>query len=373
MNIVITGDLLPTPNNERLFCNGDAETLVGKEILNIFQNADFRICNMEGPLTDEETAIDKSGPAIKGSSNAIKGIKALGMDCVSIANNHILDYGERGLEDTLRVLVASGIDYVGAGRNLLEAKKPYIVEIEGTRIGIYSCAEYEFTIATDAKGGANPFDALEIADEIRKLKEQCDIAIVLYHGGKEFYRYPVPYVQKRCRKMADAGADFVLCQHSHCIGAYEEYNGCSILYGQGNFLFCRADDEYRHTGMIVRITVNNGRKNMEFIPVVRHDETVRLADTSEKKEIMDGFLERSGKAKDNDFLKKNYREFALSCVFLYYKNNMGLLGELWCRFRLSRFMLRLFRPRHHLWLLNEIRCEAHADIFREGIEGILEK
>lgn len=60
---------------------------------------------------------------------------------------------------------------------------------------------------------------------------------MLYHGGKEYYRYSSPNLQKTCRKMTEKGADLVLCQHSHCIGSYEEYNDSTILYGQGNFIF----------------------------------------------------------------------------------------------------------------------------------------
>jgi poly-gamma-glutamate synthesis protein (capsule biosynthesis protein) len=172
--------------------------------------------------------------------------------------------------------------------------------------------------------------------------------------------------------MADSGADFILCQHSHCIGAYEKYNGCEILYGQGDFIFCWSDDEYRHTGLLVRIFIDEDKKEMEFIPVVRHDETVRLADSVEKKEIMESFLERSVKVNDTDFLKRNYHEFAASMINTYYLENLGRVGSLLYRFRLTKFVQKLFGRNNNLWYLNEIRCEAHADIFREGIEGILE-
>jgi poly-gamma-glutamate synthesis protein (capsule biosynthesis protein) len=373
MNIIISGDLLPTPNNEKLFCSGNVEALAGKDILDIYQNADFRISNLEGPLTDAKTPLEKSGPNIKGSIASVRGLKALGVDCVSIANNHILDYGEQGLEDTLRTLEENNIAHVGAGKNLSQARKPYITERGGIRLGIYSCAEYEFTIATASRGGANPFDALEIADEIRNLRAQCDILIVLYHGGKEFYRYPVPYVQKRCRKMADAGADFILCQHSHCIGAYEKYNDCGILYGQGNFIFCRRDDEYRRTGLLVRIVVENGRKETEFIPVVRHAERVRMAAASEKEEIMTAFRARSEEIRDERFVADQYRKFAVVLTKKYYSQSLGIFGDVLKLFRLEDIAVIFFAKRHRLKILNTIRCEAHEDVFREGLEAGLRK
>ena len=80
---------------------------------------------------------------------------------------------------------------------------------------------------------------MESLDHIQNLKDQCDYVIVLYHGGKEHYRYPSPYLQRVARKMVEKGADLVVCQHSHCIGCYEKYKDSMIIYDQGNFIFER--------------------------------------------------------------------------------------------------------------------------------------
>lgn len=80
------------------------------------------------------------------------------------------------------------------------------------------CTENEFSSATMHSAGANPFDVLESFDDVQALKEHCDYVVVLYHGGKEFYRYPSPMLQRYCRKFIEKGASLVLCQHSHCIG-----------------------------------------------------------------------------------------------------------------------------------------------------------
>jgi len=87
--------------------------------------------------------------------------------------------------------------------DLAEAAKPLLVEQDGKKIGIYACAETEFSIAEDNRAGANPFDPLESLDHIADLKSKCDFVIVLYHGGKELYRFhhlPQEGVQKNCRK-----------------------------------------------------------------------------------------------------------------------------------------------------------------------------
>src|SRR5690606_29065463 len=118
------------------------------------------------------------------------------------------------------------------------------------KIGFYVCAEHEFSIASVDSPGANPFDPLESLDHIADLKNECDYVVVLYHGGKEHYRYPSPYLQKVCRKMADKGANLVICQHSHCIGCFEVYKDSTLVYGQGNFIFNKHDNEYWKTSIL---------------------------------------------------------------------------------------------------------------------------
>ena len=114
----------------------------------------------------------------------------------------------------------------------------------------------EKRLAEENKAGANPFDLLDSPDHIAKLKTECDFVIVLYHGGKEHYRYPSPYLQKVCRKIVDKGADLVVCQHSHCVGCQEEYKDSTIVYGQGNFVFSKNyDDEFWQTSVLVEVEI----------------------------------------------------------------------------------------------------------------------
>ena len=240
MEILIGADLVPTISNATLFERGDAKTLVGEDLLKTLQAADYRIFNLEVPLTDTTMPLDKNGPAMIASTQTAHGYKALGVDLLTLANNHILDQNVQGLESTIRMLQENGISFLGAGKNLQEAAKPYIIENGGRRIGVYACAEHEFSIAAEGKSGANPFDPLESPDHVAALKAQCDYVIVLYHGGKEHYRYPSPGLQKICRKLVQKGADLVVCQHSHCIGCEEKYMNGTIVYGQGNFHFTKA-------------------------------------------------------------------------------------------------------------------------------------
>ena len=232
----------------------------------LVESSDYRIFNLEVPITDTEKPIKKDGPNLIAPVATLKGIKKINPSIFGMANNHIMDQDEQGLFQTMEQLSKFNIGSVGAGRNLAEAAKPLIIEKEGKKIGIYACAETEFSIADDKRAGANPFDPLESLDHIVDLKAKCDFVIVLYHGGKEHYRFPSPYLQKVCRKIVEKGAALVICQHSHCIGAFENYHNSIIVYGQGNFLFDRTESEFWQTSLIVKATFKENM-SVDFVPI----------------------------------------------------------------------------------------------------------
>lgn len=254
--IIIGGDIVPTESNRKLFAGANVDELIGTDLKELLRRADYTIFNLEVPLTDTENPIPKCGPNLIAPTETVNGLKAINPYFFTLANNHILDQGEQGLFSTMNCLGEAGIDYAGVGRNLDEASKGFIKEINGIKVGIYCCAEHEFSIAIEHSAGANPFDPLESMDHISTLKNQSDYVMVLYHGGKEHYRYPSPYLQKVCRKCVDKGADLVVCQHSHCIGCEEKWNGGTIVYGQGNFLFDDSDNEYWKTSLLVVLPAN---------------------------------------------------------------------------------------------------------------------
>jgi len=375
MVIMIAGDLAPTEVNNDLFENGNVVSLLGKDLLSFWNSADIRIFNLEVPLVDMEAPIDKYGPNLIASTSTIKGIQALNPSLVTLANNHIMDQGIQGLISTMNILKSYNIPYVGVGENLQEASKAYILEYDGIKIGVYACAEHEFSIATENKPGANPFDPLESPDHVAALKEKCDYVIVLYHGGKEHFRYPSPNLQKVCRKMVEKGADLVICQHSHCIGCYEYYRGSTIIYGQGNFIFNKHDNEFWNTGLIVRLNIKMSF-SVDYIPIIRTEKGIRLANNSEEKEIIGKFFERSRKVIDKDFLETQYKKYAEENIDNYLRKFIGF-GK-WLS-RVDKHILRglllktIYNKEKMLVLQNYIECEAHRELIIEGIKSKVNK
>ena len=371
--IIVGADIVPTPSNQAIFESGNMDIVVDEKIQNILSNVDYRIFNLEVPLTDSETPIKKCGPNLRASTKAVRGLNCLKVDFVTLANNHIMDQDVQGLDSTIKVLNSANIAYAGAGDRLATAEVPHVFEIDGVCVGVYCCAEHEFSIAQNKHAGANPFDPLESLDHIAQLKSKCDYVICLYHGGKEHYRYPSPELQKKCRKIVEKGADLVVCQHSHCIGCMEEYDKGTIIYGQGNFLFDDSESIFWRTSLLLKIDLKN--RNLEYIPVCKNENAVRMADLSEKKNILNEFLFRSQEILKNGELEKRYEEFAASMLSDYILKGDTVASSIIFRIinkisknRLREYMTKKRVQKYKYALINQYDCEAHRELILKGLE-----
>ena len=373
MSIIIGADIVPVESNSKLFIEGQAEKLIGRELLKVLKECDFRIFNLETPLVKTATPIIKEGANFWADTECVNGLKEMNCNLLTIANNHILDQGEEGLISTISVLRKNEIDYVGAGKTIYEAQKPYFFEINNVRYGVYACTEHEFSVANKKSAGANPFDPLESLDHIEKMKTNCDYAIVLYHGGREHYRYPSPQLQRVCRRIIDKGANLVLCQHSHCVGCKEEYKNGTIVYGQGNFLFDHYNNEYWNSSLLVLIT---DEAEIRYMPIVKTKNTVRLALGNQAKEVLDAFENRSAEICNSDLVETKYTEYVSKNIDSYILILAGLSNSLLFRIlnRLSRNTLRRIVARKYkktigVKVRNCIECETHREMILEGLQN----
>ena len=364
MVIFIGADIVPTQSNIELFSKGNINQILGENLENKLRQADFRIFNLEVPLVDIESPIKKNGPNLIAPTSCIEGIKKLEVNLFTLANNHSMDQDATGLKSTMRLLKEKEIDYVGAGNDLFEAQKPYIIEKDGVKIGVYACAEHEFSIAEENYPGANPFDPLESLDHITNIKGMCDYVIVLYHGGKEHYRYPSPYLQKACRKMCDKGADLVVCQHSHCIGCEEKYNDSTIVYGQGNFIFDAKSDEFWNSAVLISADFTDKMK-IDYIPLEKSSGIIKL---SKNESILKDFYSRSEEIKSSEFIERKYSEFANKMFQRYARTLSGtslpfrIINKL-CGHRLKKKI----SMNRKLAIRNYIECEAHKELLIKGL------
>ncbi len=307
IKILVAGDLMPSENNFALFEEGNAEVLFGKKLCQIFADADFSIANLEGALTESTVAQQKEGPNIKAPKATIIGIKNLGLTTVALANNHITDYLQQGIDDTLTTLREAGISHVGTAPRKGSPTPPdsYLsIIINDKKICIYNVSETLFNRPTKEMAGAHVYDEWIVLNEIKALKQQHDFLIVIYHGGAEYLPYPTPQTRTRFHRMADCGADFITAQHTHCIGCEEWYKGSYLLHGQGNFLFARQKKYPNLTkqGLVTEISIIGDGFSVNHHIVNINDDVLRYDD----KQDLTPFYERSKLLDDEDFVIEQF-------------------------------------------------------------------
>ena len=349
MRALLLGDVSPTAVNSPLFKEKNIPELFGDSV-SLFDEKDLVLVNLECALTDHDVGIKKFGPSLKAPKETAEVLKALGVTCCGLSNNHVFDYGIKGINDTLEALNDAGIDTTGFGSDYEDSRRNYTFERNGEKICVIAVCEHEYSYALEDRMGSRPYDEYDTIEDIRSAKETHDRVIVMYHGGKEFSRYPSPRLHKLCHAMARSGADVILCQHSHCIGCYEEYEGCHILYGQGNFHFVMPTPrECWHTALAVEYdTVEN---KISFVPIKNNDHGISLASGSEKDEILRQFESRN-QALINGGWKDGWHEFCESNKDDYIKT-------------IRRACTADARDYDNHKFAHFLDCEAHTDVWRE--------
>lgn len=193
------------------------------------------LANLECPITTCSVPRPKAGPNLRATRGHISIDYKPGQLLCSLANNHMMDYGEQGLVDTLNTCQKLGIQVTGAGLNLREAQKPISVESNGVSVGILAYCETQFGIASDYRAGVSSISPI-VYRQIRDLRSEVDIVVLSIHGGAEMCPWPTPYWQDLLRSFIDEGATIVHGHHSHVPQGYEEYGAGLIFYGLGNFI-----------------------------------------------------------------------------------------------------------------------------------------
>lgn len=360
------GDTCPTGRNQSLFERGDSEALLN-DLLPEFEKADLVAVNLECPLIQRETPIKKCGPNLGVPLSCVNGLKAMGIDVVGLANNHIMDHSTQGLRSTIRVLERNGIEYAGAGENLCAARKILVREVQDVRVGILALAEHEFGIASINEPGVNPVDIIDVTRNINAHRDSFDHLVVLLHGGNELYQYPSPRLMQTCRFLVEQGASAVICQHSHCAGCMEIYHGSPIVYGQGNFLFdYPSGTAVWHCGILICLEASE-RSNIFKIRLIPYRQSdgqsgARRMKVEKGISFMNDFNARSVAICEESFVAGQWETFCQENQRYYLsrlRSKPGFVGRLACKLGLPYY---LDSRKAQLARLHLVRCEAHREI-----------
>ena len=235
----------------------------------IIQAADLAIGNLEMPLGLTGSPIPEKDFTFIGEPKLAGGIAKAGFDVLALANNHMGDYGDNALLQTLKVLRANKLRYCGAGPDLQTARQPAIVKSRNVQIAVLAYSKtypFEFFAGDADPGTVNGIAEIFVPD-IRAAKKWADIVVVSFHWSGELVTEPREYQEWHGRKVIDAGADLVFGHHPHVLQGIEVYKGKIIAYSLGDFVF-GSGSESKHTGAILRVTFRDGKtKRGEIIPI----------------------------------------------------------------------------------------------------------
>ena len=220
---------------------GNITGVLDQGILKETLEADIFMVNQEFPFTDRGTKAADKQFTFRLPPEKVSILTEMGVDLVTLANNHILDFGPEGITDSIKALDGAGIRHVGAGENRDQAERLEILEVHGKRIGflgtsrVYMSADW--AAGPDHPGVFSTYDPARVLEAIKTARGQCDYLVVYVHWGVERETEPKDYQRAMGRQYIDAGADLVIGSHPHVLQPVEYYNGKPIVYSLGNFVF----------------------------------------------------------------------------------------------------------------------------------------
>ncbi|MDE6883925.1 MAG: CapA family protein, partial [Lachnospiraceae bacterium] len=301
VSIAFAGDILFDTNyaimSKVLQNGGDIAGGIAPDLINEMKSVDIMALNNEFPYSDRGTPTPEKQFTFRAKPAAVSYLGDMGVDLVSLANNHAYDYGEPALLDTLDVLREAGITYMGAGRNLEEARRPVYYIINNMKIAFVAATQIERLDNPDTKGATDTsagvfrcWNGENLLATVREAKENSDFVIVFLHWGTENTEAIDWAQEKQAPEVVEAGADLIIGAHPHCLQQIDMINGIPVVYSLGNFWF---NSKTVDTGIIKIILDENGLKSLQFVPCLQSGCMTSLVQGEEKSRILNYMRELS--------------------------------------------------------------------------------
>lgn len=269
--LFVGGDfVLPEPGGREVLAPGLHERVEG---------ADLAMVNLEAPIDPDCDPIEKSGPAKASAAGTADVLADFGVDAVTLANNHAMDYGAAGLRRTQRRCRRRGVATCGAGEDRDAAMEPHRADLDGTSVAVFSFCEQEFGIADAGSAGTAWVSHPDARRRVAAEAERSDMTIVVAHGGVEYVPFPPLSRQTQLRGFVEAGADIVVGHHPHVPQGWEVHQGTPIFYSLGNFRFEQPSREKTDWGLALDLTIEDGEPtSVDLVPTEQRDGTVHEID-----------------------------------------------------------------------------------------------
>lgn len=372
MRVLVAGDFVP---QHRIACQIESEDYSClDEVTPFVQSVDYSIVNFESPVVSRRNSkpIEKTGPNLSCTKNAMICVAHAGFNCVTLANNHFRDYGQDGVEDTIRACVENKIDYVGGGVNRHEAERVLCVTKKDQTLAIINVCENEWSIARNNDGGSNPLDIISVCHFIKEAKQKKQFVLVIVHGGIEHYNLPTPRMKKTYRFFIENGADAVVNHHQHCYSGYEVYLGKPIFYGLGNFCFDKriTKDKKWIEGYFVTLDFE---KEIEFqlFPYIQCDElTPSVQMVNDALEFEKTVLHLNKTIADDFQLQSSFKSLYGKGILMANQILKPYSSKL--AIKLQRFGLlpSFVNKQRQRKLLAYIQCESHEEVVALGLRHV---
>lgn len=257
--------------------------ILSEEIVQIMNKSDVMVANSEFTVSDRGKKMAGKYYTFRASPKRLSIYSEMGVDLVTLANNHVYDFGKDAFYDMLDAFSEYNIPYVGAGRNIEEARRPYYFVVGGYKIAFVNATRAEKFIltpeATISEGGVfRCYDPSEFAAQIKEAHRQSDYVVALVHWGLED-SHELEDVQRDTSKVyIDAGADVIVGTHAHTLQGIEYYKNKPIIYNLGDFIF---NNETKDTGIFQIKISRDGDVSYYFLPCLEDREYTYLLNGSD--------------------------------------------------------------------------------------------
>lgn len=278
VSIIFTGDILLDRGVRRQIETSGVESLFAPDVDSLFRQTDVVVGNLECPVTHVKAPVQKLY-CFRGEPQWLDTLKAHGFTHLNMANNHTVDQGRRGLRDTWQNVSRAGMVAVGAGENMAEASRPVLLASAPREVWLVASLRMSlenFPFLKDRPCVSQlPFDSLVTQVQRLRAEKPRAVIVVSLHWGAEHTLKPMPQQRQQARRLVDAGADLLVCHHTHTLQSIEEYKGKQIYYSIGNFIFDPSQPVNRQA-CVVRLNVTADDLSVETVPVTIDNCTPRL-------------------------------------------------------------------------------------------------
>lgn len=278
--LIFAGDVLFANAFKANYDAGGIEKVIDPQLLEELTDADIFMVNNEFPFSSRGEPMEDKEYTFRCDPKYVNALSEMGVDVVSLANNHALDYGRDALSDTFAVLNQAGILYAGAGDTAERAYELQVIEKNGKKFGFLAASrvvpQSNWKVEERAPGMLTAYDDTKLVQLIENARSECDFLSVFLHWGVEYDAQPQDYQTKIATDCFDAGADVVIGTHTHCLQGASFINGKPVFYSLGNFVFGQSID--RSVAVKVEIS-SDGTAVYRLLPVYAADGTTKLMDT----------------------------------------------------------------------------------------------